>query len=255
MKNSGISLLSIVPMRAEPSERSEMVSQLLFGEYFIIIEQTEKWLRIQSGIDGHHGWVSLNMVNDLPDDFPVTAMPYVICSPYAVCEMANQRIHLPGGSLLPNTIKHSSFQLAGNLYSFCGGMTQPESGGFAAHALQYLGAPYLWGGKTIFGMDCSGLVQIVCRMAGHWLPRDASQQALHGSEIAYNIARANDIAFFSDDNGKIVHTGILCDANSIIHASGHVRIDRFDENGIFSEVENKYTHKLHSIKRMITFGD
>ena len=255
MKNAGISLLSIVPMRAEPSERSEMVSQLLFGEYFIIIEQTEKWLHIRSGIDSYQGWVSVNMVNDLPNDFPVTVMPYVICSPYAICAMADQQIHLPGGSLLPNTIKHSSFQLAGNTYTFCGGMTQPETGGIVEFAMQYLGAPYLWGGKTIFGMDCSGLVQIVYRMTGYWLPRDAAQQAMHGRKIEYNIAGANDIAFFSDDNGKIVHTGILCDANSIIHASGCVRIDRFDENGIFSTIENKYTHRLNSIKRMITFDD
>jgi len=253
MKNKGLTLLSIVPMRAEPSDRSEMVSQLLFGEYFFIIEQTEEWLRIQSGIDGYQGWVSANMVNDLPDDFTITDMPYAICSPYAICTVADQQIHLPGGSLLPNTIKHSSFQLAGNLYTFCGGMTQPESGGFVVYASQYLGAPYLWGGKTIFGMDCSGLVQIACRMVGYWLPRDASQQALHGSEIEYNTAGINDIAFFSDDNGKVVHTGILCDANSIIHASGCVRIDRFDENGIYSEIEKKYTHKLHSIKRMIIF--
>jgi len=253
MKNKGLTLLGIVPMRAEPSEKSEMVSQLLFGEYFFVVEQTERWIRIQSGIDGYLGWVSKNMVNDLPDDFTVADMSYVICSPYAICTVADRQIHLPGGSLFTNVNKHSSFQLAGNLYTFCGGMTQPESGGFVDYALQYLGAPYLWGGKTIFGIDCSGLVQIVCRMAGCWLPRDASQQAIHGSEIEYGIAKASDIAFFSDDSGKIVHTGILCDASSIIHASGCVRIDRFDENGIFSEIENKYMHKLHSIKRMIIF--
>ena len=252
MKNTGISLLSIVPMRAEPSEKSEMVSQLLFGEYFIIIEQTEKWLQIRSGIDGYQGWVSANMANDLPDDFPVTNMPYVICSPYAICVYADQRIHLPGGSLLPGTVENSTFQLAGNTYTFCGGMTQPETGGIAVFAMQYLGAPYLWGGKTIFGMDCSGLVQIVCRMAGYWLPRDASLQALHGREITCDISGAGDIAFFSDDNGKIVHTGILCDANSIIHASGCVRIDRFDQQGIINETEKRYTHRLHSIKRMIS---
>ena len=250
MKNAGISLLGIIPMRAEPSEKSEMVSQLLFGEYFIITEQAGDWLHIQSGIDGYQGWVSSIMVNGLPEDFPVASTPHVICSPYAICAVAGKRVHLPGGSLLPSAIEHSSFRLAGEKYTFCGGMTQPESGGLVVLALQYLGAPYLWGGKTIFGIDCSGLVQIICRMAGHWLSRDAAQQIQKGREITADMASTNDIAFFSDENGKIVHVGILCDANSIIHASGCVRIDRFDAQGIFKDTENRYTHRLHSIKRL-----
>jgi len=250
MKNTGISLLSIVPMRAEPSERSEMVSQLVFGEYFIIVEQLEPWLLIRSGIDGYQGWITANMVIDLPDDFQIASTSHVICSPYAICAVADKRIHLPGGSLLPDNLQQSSFRLAGKIYTFCGGMTQPESNSLVAFALQYLGAPYLWGGKTIFGMDCSGLVQIACRMAGIRLPRDASQQALAGHLVTFDQAAANDIAFFCDDSGKIAHTGILCDANSIIHTSGSVRIDRFDKEGIFNEAKNRYTHRLHCIKRV-----
>jgi len=251
MKNvAGVCLLSIVPMRAEPSERSEMVSQLLFGEYFIIIGQNEKWLHIKSGVDGYEGWVSTNMVNDLPDGFLKNDSSAIVCSPYIIYEAAGKRIHLPGGSLLPSNAIHSSFRLAGVKYVFFGGMERPESCEISAYAMQYLGAPYLWGGKTIFGIDCSGLVQIACRMAGCWLPRDASQQEQVGTEVSFDRAAANDIAFFCNDNGQIVHTGILCNANSIIHASGCVRIDRFDEHGICNENENRYTHKLHSIRRI-----
>jgi hypothetical protein len=128
--------------------------------------------------------------------------PYVICSPYAICAVAGKRIHLPGGSLLPSAIEQSSFQLAAEKYTFVGGMTQPESGGLMTLALQYLGTPYLWGGKTIFGINCSGLVQIICRMAGYWLPRDASQQAQTGREVTFDTAVPMILPFFVTTMGK-----------------------------------------------------
>ena len=230
-------------MRAEPSERSEMVSQLLFGEHYAVIEQTEKWFFIRSEIDDYQGWISSNMVSDLPDDFLIASTPKVINKPYLGCLISGKPVILPGGSLirqlhydsLSNLADENNCNTNDNLFSL---------------AQQYIGAPYLWGGKTIFGIDCSGLVQIVCRMVGHYLPRDAWQQAQKGHEISFEAANTDDLVFFSNDNGKITHTGILCDRNSIIHASGCVRIDRFDEKGIFNETEKKYTHKLHSIKRL-----
>ncbi len=246
---AGICLLGNVPMRIEPSETCEMVSQLLFGETFTVVRHGGKWLHICSDTDGYKGWVSSNMVHAIPEGYQRPDHPYIIDSPYSIYSVAGRHMYLPGGSILPAMLQDSSFELAGNVYRFSGGIKPPDKKDVAELAKLYLNAPYLWGGKTIFGMDCSGLVQVVCRMTGRWLPRDASQQEKYGEPVSFDVAGKGDLAFFHNENGKVTHVGILCDMNNIIHASGYVRIDRFDREGIFNETANCYTHRLHSIKR------
>jgi cell wall-associated NlpC family hydrolase len=115
-----------------------------------------------------------------------------------------------------------------------------------------LNTPYLWGGKSPFGIDCSGFTQVVFKTGGHKLPRDSSQQILKGKEIGLEDRRGGDLAFFTNTEGKMNHVGILMDENRIIHASGKVRIDEFDEKGIRNVEKNAYTHHFYKLKRIIT---
>lgn len=232
-------------MRVAPSEKSEMVSQVLFGETVAVLQRKKQWVYVRTKIDDYLGWVSANMiVGFLDGEHPAQ----VVSAPFAVCRVMpdNSRIYVPGGSLFPDV----SWQYGSKTYLLEKPALHAEPQDIVALAGQYLGAPYLWGGKTVFGIDCSGLVQVVCRMVDQWLPRDADQQEQCGTNITFEQAAKGDLAFFGNAQQKVVHVGILCNKTSIIHASGCVRIDRFDRQGIFNQDENRYTHQLYSIKRL-----
>jgi cell wall-associated NlpC family hydrolase len=117
-------------------------------------------------------------------------------------------------------------------------------------AIKLLDTPYRWGGKSVMGIDCSAFVQLCAKVSGFKLPRDASQQYDFGEEVTLSEALPGDIAFFENENHRIVHVGILLSRNMIIHASGEVRIDAIDETGIFNNELNKYTHYLNKVKRL-----
>ena len=116
----------------------------------------------------------------------------------------------------------------------------------------YLNSPYLWGGRSPFGIDCSGFTQMVFKLNGIKLPRDAYEQAEIGKTLNFiEETQKGDLAFFDNEEGKIIHTGIIIDKNKIIHSSGKVRIDNLDHYGIFNAETGKYSHNLRLIKKVV----
>jgi len=260
----GVCNLSVIPLRAEPSEKAEMTSQLLFGDAYSIVEKQEKWLRIKTFDCGFDAWMDAKLHNPLHEkdldaylkadkylvkdllffitDFETNiSFPVFIGSsfPYPKNDLLILGssifiVKLPNEHLLDNHPELSEKQIS-----------------MMRFASSYLEAPYLWGGRTPAGIDCSGFVQMVFKSVGIQLPRNASQQALEGANVDFiEETRIGDVAFFHNEEGNIIHTGIVCGINKIIHASGKVRIDSLDSNGIYNKNIEKYSHNLRVIKRL-----
>ncbi len=250
----GIILLPLIPLRFSPAESSEMVSQLLYGETIEVWEQQNNWLHICNLADNYTGWVDKKMLKLLTQNqFEIisNAKSYPITTSTLSCiiEKSKQDILLPGAGIIRKNIDLEGVDELNLIQNITDELTKPTS--IIKIAKQYLNAPYLWGGKSIFGIDCSGLVQIVHSIAGISLPRDASQQVELGQTIDFlDEALEGDLAFFENKEGKIIHVGILIDKTEIIHASGWVKVERIDIHGIISSTTNEYSHKLRVIKRL-----
>ncbi|PWA05840.1 C40 family peptidase [Flavobacterium psychrotolerans] len=251
----GICNLSIIPLRIEPNDRSEIVSQVLFGEHFEILEQTKNWAKIKLKYDDYEGWIDVKQYQTISETsfLQLSKDTIVLNSDLIEYIMGPKNLLLPiplGSSL--SFLNHRDINV--NNFDFEGmkisGM-KPKSN-IINTAFLYLNAPYLWGGKTPFGIDCSGFTQMVYKLNGYRLLRDASQQATQGEALSFiEESEPGDLAFFDNEEGKIIHVGIIMEDNYIIHASGKVRIDRLDHLGIYNPEANKHTHKLRVIKKII----
>lgn len=246
--------LAIVPLRFEPSDRSEMVTQVLFGETFTIIEKKEKWSRIQLSTDLYEGWIDNKQFMMISDDQyrQLHQNPKFYCSDLIdYITGSNTLLPIALGSDLSflSFPEINSQQLVFEGKAITG--VQSKSA-LLQTAFLYLNAPYLWGGKTPFGIDCSGFTQMVYRLNGYYIPRDASQQAKIGEPLSFiEESEVGDLAFFDNEEGHIIHVGIIMENNYIIHAHGKVRIDRLDHLGILNIDNGRHTHKLRVIKKII----
>ena len=249
--------LSIVPVRKDPSDRAEMTTQWLFGETATMLERTDKWSRLRFDHDGYEGWVD----NRQMQPTKAKALPDAVRAAQPVVQVTTTHaiLQLPMGAVLPGDPENAPIPITGRIS--INGRTTEELEGPAIERITtlaplWLGAPYLWGGRTPWGVDCSGFTQTLYLLGGVVLPRDAWQQAEKGQTIdLIDLSRTGDLAFFSNDEGKIIHVGIVLDSEGgskkILHASGRVRIDTLDHEGIFNVEEKRYTHKLRTLKRVL----
>lgn len=262
MEEFGITSQIMVPVRSGPDHKTEMVNQMLFGETFRILKKIGDWIKIESFFDGYAGWVvpdAILMVSKEKLAFiqnGESAITKRLTRIYNSTNQTENLLILPGSTLPEFNKKNNTFTLGETTYIMeTNGFTdQPRDPreAITETALSFLHTPYLWGGRSMFGIDCSGFTQIVFKINGIKLPRDASQQAGEGSLIPFlNESKPGDLAFFDSEEGKITHVGILTGQGKILHASGDVHIDSIDYQGI-SNIQNKtYTHKLRLIKSII----
>jgi len=261
----GVIHCSLAALRKAPSEKSEMVNQMLFGEHVTIHRALRRWLYVESAYDGYCGWINSLSLIPLGDDQLIhfegknsIVLPRLTRA--VIHGQAKSYIHLVPGSLLPSyEPEKGEFQLGDQRYELDNPVEQEilklDRNRFVDTALAFLNAPYLWGGRSPFGIESMGLIQVVGRIHGICLPREAGQQVSHGSTLNFmEETEPGDLVFFDNEEGEIAHAGIVVDKGRILHASGSVRIDAVDHQGIFREDTGEYTHRLRVVKNIIDPG-
>lgn len=255
----GVCALSVVPVRMEPSNKSEVGTQLLFGDLLIIHQVSDdvKWALVEVVSDGYKGWVDVLQIIQVGEEYFIEyqKLKWPVCKELiGLVQGMGKFFPIVMGSTLP-FYNDGTVIIGKDIYRFQGEVlfvqSNPNYRFLESVAKYYIGAPYMWGGKSHFGIDCSGFTQQVLKMTGFDVPRDAYLQAECGESVDYSNRMPGDLVFFHNAHGKVIHVGILLEENRIIHASGEVRIDVLNETGILNTSKNLYSHKLHSIKRIL----
>ncbi|CAI9674890.1 C40 family peptidase [Elizabethkingia anophelis] len=237
--NKGICNVSVAPVRADKTDKAEIVTEMLYGESADILEVINNWTRIKMHYDGYEGWIDTKQITLVTDDFLAKRKTHLVTEPFQSRVMESGKMLLSMGSEVSFETIHAQR-----------GTTLRQS--IVETAKEFLNVPYLWGGKSFFGVDCSGFTQLVLKVHDIKYPRDAYQQGEVGEPLSFiEEAQPGDLAFFENSEGRIIHVGFMLENNQIIHAHGKVRIDTLDSSGIFNMELNKHTHKLRFIRNIL----
>jgi cell wall-associated NlpC family hydrolase len=237
--NKGICIVTVAPVRAESSDKAEIVTEIIYGESADILEVNKNWTKIKMHYDGYEGWMDTKQIKTVTDEELAKRKVTVITEDFSSVLMNDGKILLSMGSEVefPAVASRRSHDVRESV---------------ALTAREFLNVPYLWGGKSFFAVDCSGFTQLVYKIHDVKLPRDTYQQAEIGEPLTFvEESQPGDLAFFENEEGRIIHVGIMLENQKIIHASGKVRIDTLDSTGIFNKELNKHTHKLRVIKSVL----
>ena len=237
--DKGICIVTVAPVRAENSDRAEIVTEILYGESADILEVNKNWTKIKMHYDGYEGWMDTKQIKPVTEEYLANRKVTMITEDFSSIMTLEGKTLLSMGSEVefPAVASRRSHDLRESI---------------ALTAKEFLNIPYLWGGKSFFAVDCSGFVQLVFKIHNIKMPRDTYQQAEVGEALSFvEESQPGDLAFFENSEGKIIHVGIMLENQKIIHASGKVRIDTLDSSGIFNKEMNKHTHKLRVIRSII----
>jgi cell wall-associated NlpC family hydrolase len=242
-----------VPLRAAPSHKSEMLSQILFGEKYFVCEKSGTWIKVETLFDKYSGWLdTAHLQHSVSETFTAG---FVLNRSLLCFKNDKTKLVLEAGcEIYSPDFENKTFLAGKNVYNtapdFCSAFVSANDS-LSDTAMNFINSPYIWGGRIPSGIDCSGLTQLVYKIHGISIARDSFRQAEEGRNIDFiDAAEAGDLVFFDNYSGKISHVGMIISRGLVIHASGRVRIDSIDHQGIFKAETGGYSHRLRMIKRI-----
>ncbi|MCX6327102.1 MAG: C40 family peptidase [Bacteroidia bacterium] len=243
-----------VPLRSGPSHRTEMLSQILFGEKYSAVEKSGSWMKIETLFDKYTGWIDMDHLQHTVDE--EISSGYVLNRTLLCYKNDKTKMVLEAGcEVFKPDFEDKIFAIGKNIYNTCPEFSNKyisTNDSLPDTAMKFINSPYIWGGRIPSGIDCSGFTQLVYKIHGMAIPRDSWQQADAGKNIDFiDEAEPGDLVFFDNERGRISHVGMMISRGLVMHASGRVRIDSIDHQGIFKPEIGGYSYHLRMIKRIV----